>query len=170
MGSNQKIRSDEICTAVTPNTVGAVEAIIENGGAAVGLVVVINRNTGEMFDAIVTESAKENHMKLAALIPRKTEHKFAVLSKAEYATLRQREMQLQEANGGIRYTCEELKSDAKLREADLRAQLPDDMPDEIKDLIVKTVLDGDEAAVEKAKEQIELQALKAMPRDGMFEA
>lgn len=170
MGHNQKIRSDEICTAVTPNTVGAAEAIIENGGEAVRLVVVINRNTGEMFDAIITEAAKENHMKLAALIPRQNAHKFAVLSKAEYAELRVKEMHAQAANGGIRYTCEELNSDAKLREAYLRAQLPDDMPDEIKDLIVKTVLDGDEAAVKKAKEQIELQALKAMPRDGMFEA
>lgn len=110
MSSNQKIRSDEICTAVTPNTVGAVDAIIENGGEAIGLVVVIDHNTGEMFDAIVTQSIKENHMKLAALIPRQDTHEFAMLTKEEYAELRIKEMQSQAANGGIRYTCEELRN------------------------------------------------------------
>lgn len=170
MGDKQEIKSSDVCTAVMPNTVEAVDAIIENDGKAVGLVVVVDRNTGEMFDAIVTQAEEENHMKLAALIPRQNTHEFEVLSKEEYAELRIKEMHVQAENGGIRYTWEELRSDKKLREADLRAQLPDDMPDEIKDLIVKTVLDGDEAAAKKAKEQIELQALKAMPRDGMFEA
>ena len=170
MSNKQEIKNSDVCTAVTPNTVGAVEAIIENNGEAVGLVVVVDRNTGEMFDAIVTQAEKENHMKLAALIPRQNTHEFAVLTKEEYAELRIKEMHVQAANGGIRYTCEELQNDAKLREADLRSQLPDDMPDEIKDIIVKAVLDGDEAAEKKAQKQIELQALKAMPRDRMFKA
>ena len=46
MSNKQEIKNSDICTAVMPNTVGAVEAIIENNGEAVGLVVVIDRNTG----------------------------------------------------------------------------------------------------------------------------
>ena len=163
MNEGQKIHVDDICEDVTIHGLNILRTL-QSGKAEPFLVVAIDRETNTLYDAVIFDEGES--AVLAALIPRKTMKTLEILSNREYTKLRPQEREQQQAVDEVRITREEMKNDLNAMRKSIMRQLPSNMPDDAKETVIEYIL----ATMGEEEEAAQLEALRNMPRDGMFEA